>query len=81
MEADYYGINLTNKLGFDLCTVVDFWRELASKENSYNRVEDFLRTHPFSQSRAQCLASHILVNFGKDCGTPVQGETHETGQR
>ncbi|RYY82519.1 MAG: hypothetical protein EOO15_22910 [Chitinophagaceae bacterium] len=78
LEADYYGINLTNKLGFDLCTVVDFWRELANKENPYNRVEDFLRTHPFSQSRAQCLASHILVNFGKDCGTPVEGETHET---
>ncbi|RYY38233.1 MAG: hypothetical protein EOO08_15545 [Chitinophagaceae bacterium] len=72
LEADYYGINLTNKLGFDLCTVVDFWRELASKENPYNRVEDFLRTHPFSQARAQCLKDHIRVNFGRDCEEKVR---------
>ncbi|GAB4093632.1 M48 family metallopeptidase [Flaviaesturariibacter terrae] len=68
LEADYYGINLTNKLGFDLCTVVNFWREMAGKENEYSRVEDFLRTHPFSQARAQCLSDHIRQNFGKDCG-------------
>lgn len=68
LEADYYGINLTNKLGMDLCTVVNFWREMAGKENDYSRVEDFLRTHPFSKARAQCLADHIKQNFGKDCG-------------
>jgi predicted Zn-dependent protease len=76
LEADYYGINLTNKMGFDLCTVVQFWKEMANKENSYNKVEDFFRTHPFSQSRAQCLADHIKTNFGKDCGTIKASEIH-----
>lgn len=68
LEADYYGINLTNELGYDVCTAVSFWKEMASKENSYNKLEDFFRTHPFSDLRAQCLTDHIRTNFGKDCG-------------
>ena len=68
LEADYYGINLTNELGYDVCTAVAFWKEMASNENSYNKVEDFFRTHPFSDLRAQCLTAHIRTNFGKACG-------------
>ena len=69
LEADYYGINLTNELGYDVCTAVNFWKEMASKENQYSQLEDFFRTHPFSNLRAQCLSDHILLNFGKQCGT------------
>ena len=68
LEADYYGINLTNKLGYDVCTTVQFWKEMSSQENRYNKVEDFFRTHPFSNLRAECLTNHIKNNFGKDCG-------------
>lgn len=68
LEADYYGINLTNALGYDVCTAVAFWREMASKENTYNEVEDFFRSHPFSDLRSQCLTAHIRTNFGTECG-------------
>jgi predicted Zn-dependent protease len=68
LEADYYGINLTNELGYDVCTAVNFWKEMASSENDYSQLEDFFRTHPFSNLRAQCLTDHIRTNFGKDCG-------------
>ncbi len=68
LEADYYGINLTNDLGYDVCTAVAFWKEMASSENSYSQVEDFFRTHPFSSLRAECLMAHIRTNFGKACG-------------
>lgn len=68
LEADYYGINLTNALGYDVCTAVAFWREMASKENTYSEVEDFFRSHPFSNLRSQCLTAHIKTNFGKECG-------------
>lgn len=67
LEADYYGINLTNTLGYDVCIAVGFWKEMASKENEYSEMEDFFRTHPFSNLRAQCLRDHIKVNFGKSC--------------
>ncbi len=68
LEADYYGINLTNELGYDVCTAVTFWKEMASNENNYSDLEDFFRTHPFSNLRAQCLTDHIRINFDKDCG-------------
>jgi predicted Zn-dependent protease len=68
LEADYYGINLTNDLGYDVCTAVAFWKEMASNENSYSQMEDFFRTHPFSGLRAECLSSHIGTNFKKNCG-------------
>jgi len=67
LEADYYGLDLTNELGYDVCTAVNFWKEMASNENNYNQLEDFFRTHPFSKLRAQCLSDHILLNFGKKC--------------
>ena len=69
LEADYYGINLTNNLGYDVCTAVAFWKEMASNENRYSQVEDFFRTHPFSELRAECLTAHIRTNFDKACGT------------
>ncbi len=68
LEADYYGINLTNELDYDVCTAVAFWKEMASNENRYSQVEDFFRTHPFSNLRSECLTNHIRTNFGKECG-------------
>lgn len=67
LEADYYGIDLTNQLDKNLCATVAFWKEMAESENSYNRLEDFFRTHPFSGLRAQCLQDHIQQNFGANC--------------
>jgi predicted Zn-dependent protease len=69
LEADYYGIDLTNRLGYDVCTAVAFWKEMASSENSYSQVEDFFRSHPFSNLRSECLTNHLRNNFGKDCGS------------
>ncbi|RYZ51591.1 MAG: hypothetical protein EOP49_11310 [Sphingobacteriales bacterium] len=76
LEADYYGINLTNALGYDVCSAVAFWKEMGSKENQYSEVEDFFRTHPFSQLRAQCLNNHISTNFGKECGDLNRSNLH-----
>jgi len=76
LEADYYGINLTNELGYDVCTAVAFWKEMASQENPYSQVEDFFRTHPFSNLRSECLSSHIRNNFGKNCGVVSEADAH-----
>jgi predicted Zn-dependent protease len=69
LEADYYGIDLTNSLDQNLCATVTFWREMAESENQYSRLEDFFRTHPFSGLRAQCLQDHIQQNFAVGCST------------
>ena len=67
LEADYYGIDLTNNLNQDICSAVTFWKEMAKTENNYSKLEDFFRTHPFSSLRAQCLLDHIQQNFGTAC--------------
>ena len=68
LEADYYGINLSNTLNHDVCTAVNFWKEMARKENRYNEVEDFFPRAAVANFRAQCLMDHIATNFDKDCG-------------
>jgi predicted Zn-dependent protease len=67
LEADYYGIDLTNSLGKNLCAAVAFWKDMAKSENNYSRLEDFFRTHPFSGLRAQCLQDHLQRNFEVSC--------------
>lgn len=74
LEADYYGTDLSFRLDQDICSAVQFWKEMASKENPYNRTEDFFRTHPFSSLRAECLQNHIRNNFNRDCGSMKQSE-------
>ena len=69
LEADYYGIDLTYRLNQDVCSAVAFWKEMGKNENSYNKLEDFFRSHPFSNLRAQCLQTHIKKNFGYGCNT------------
>lgn len=70
LEADYYGTDLTYRLNQDVCSAVQFWKEMAREENQYSKLEDFFRTHPFSGLRAQCLKDHIRQNFGQSCGAP-----------
>lgn len=67
LEADYFGTDLAYRLDQDVCAAVSFWQEMAKKENAYNQLEDFFRTHPFSSLRASCLQSHIRNNFNRDC--------------
>lgn len=66
MEADYFGLDLTWKLGYDVCAIKTFWDDLAKgeeKEDWYN----FFRTHPYSDVRSKCLTEHIRKNFEVSC--------------
>ncbi len=66
LEADYYGLDLTWKAGYDICAIKPFWDELAKgeqKEAGY----DFFRTHPYSDIRSKCLGNHISSNFKLNC--------------
>ena len=66
LEADYFGLDLTWMLGYDVCAIRSFWDEMAKGEER-DDVLDFLRTHPFSDTRSQCLVSHIRKNFKVGC--------------
>jgi beta-barrel assembly-enhancing protease len=66
LEADYYGLDLTWKLGMDVCSINSFWEDLAKTENP-NKLEDFFRSHPYSDVRSSCLRNHVQKNFDKVC--------------
>ena len=74
LEADYYGIDLAYKLDKNICATVQFWNEMSKTEDSYNKLEDLFRTHPFSKLRAKCLENHIETNFHKNCNEPASSK-------
>ncbi|MEO5991231.1 MAG: M48 family metallopeptidase, partial [Ferruginibacter sp.] len=53
LEADYFGLDLTWQLGYDVCAVSSFWDEMAKEEEQGNLL-DFMRTHPYSSVRSTC---------------------------
>jgi len=66
LEADYFGLDLAWKLGYDICAIRSFWDDMAKGEER-NTINDFLNTHPYSDTRSKCLVSHIKKNFEVDC--------------
>lgn len=66
LEADYYGLDLTWKLGYDICAIRSFWDEMARVEE-HDKDFDFMRTHPYSDTRSNCLVKHIEKNFKINC--------------
>jgi predicted Zn-dependent protease len=66
LEADYYGLDLSWKLGYDICAIRSFWDEMAKGEE-HEGAFDFFRTHPYSDIRSACLVDHIRKNFQVNC--------------
>ncbi len=66
LEADYYGIDLTWKIGYNICAIEAFWKDMSTGEE-HSDFEDFFRTHPYSDQRSKCLKAHREKNFGVKC--------------
>lgn len=66
LEADYFGLDLSWKLGLDVCAIRSFWDDMAKKEER-NGFDNFFRTHPYSDTRSSCLVNHIQKNFKVTC--------------
>lgn len=66
LEADYFGLDLTWQLGYEVCAIQSFWDEMAKDEQRSSSL-DFLRTHPYSDIRSSCIANHLQTNFDVGC--------------
>lgn len=66
LEADYYGLDLVWKLGYDPCAIKAFWDDMSTDED-HTLYQDFFRTHPYSDVRSNCLSNHIKTNFKQNC--------------
>jgi len=65
IEADYYGAILCYKSGFDPRKGIDFWKRMSKKENE-TIIGSYMRTHPYSSSRAECLKQFLKKNLRFD---------------
>ncbi len=65
VEADIYGIDLCYAAGYDPRQAVNFWERLSRREyGEDNALMRFLRSHPFSKERANCLRKYIRKTYG-----------------
>jgi len=53
-EADYIGLMLMAKAGYDPDTAIVFWKDF-SKESDYGSIKEFFTTHPMGKKRIQEL--------------------------
>ena len=66
-EADLFGMDLMYPTNYKNCSAVDFWNRTSVDDNDYNQVDNFLRSHPYSNKRAECLKNHLFINYNLNC--------------
>ena len=68
-HCDLTGIDLVIAAGYNGCANSKLWRRMKeeSSEGDYNVLENLLRSHPYSEKRANCSNNHILNNYGFNC--------------
>jgi predicted Zn-dependent protease len=66
-EADLYGIDLALAAGYDACRGIDFWDRMQQREGEVNELDNFFRSHPYSDRRANCYRSHLSALHRLTC--------------
>jgi predicted Zn-dependent protease len=59
MDADYMGLYLAQRAGFDVSRAADFWRRMAA-EYPETIESSMTRTHPSSPERSAALTTAVL---------------------
>ena len=66
-ESDIYGIDLAISSGYNACRGVDFWERMKDLEPEANEIDNFLRSHPYSEKRMKCYQTHLKAEHKLDC--------------
>lgn len=70
-EADYIGMILMAKAGYDPGATIDFWKKFSAEDSS-NSLTVFLSTHPMSSDRIAQMEKHLPEAMGYYRGAKVQ---------
>lgn len=62
IQVDAYGADLAQAAGYDSRKGLELWKRMGENENK-NPFESFMRTHPYSTDRYDCLKKHIENNY------------------
>jgi len=76
-EADYIGMILMAKAGYDPCGTITFWQKFKTISNESSLAE-FFSTHPMSEKRLEEMQNHLPEARGYYQKAPVK---HGTGAR
>jgi len=68
-HCDMTGIDLAIAAGYNGCVNIKLWQRMQKTfdEGKYDVKENLLRSHPYSEKRANCSNNHIRTNYDFDC--------------
>jgi len=58
-EADYMGLVLMSKAGYDPNEAISFWKRMSSNSAQQDSITKFLSTHPADDKRIKDLQGHL----------------------
>ncbi|MET0634473.1 MAG: FHA domain-containing protein [Chitinophagaceae bacterium] len=67
VHCDLVGTDLLIASGFDPCLELELWKRMAANEGEYDQVKNFLRSHPHSGIRVNCIQHHLSTNYNIEC--------------
>jgi Zn-dependent protease with chaperone function len=65
--CDLKGIDIIMAAGFNPCNVIELWKRMGQKEETYDPYSNFLRSHPYAAIRVTCIQNHLQTNYHIDC--------------
>tara|TARA_B100000214_G_C23935950_1_gene613176 strand:- start:390 stop:1529 length:1140 start_codon:yes stop_codon:yes gene_type:complete len=67
IEADLFGMDLVYPTRYKNCSAFDFWNRNKDVNDNIYSADDFFRSHPFSNNRAECISNHLITNYNINC--------------
>ena len=67
VEADFFGMDLVYPTTYTNCSSVLLWNRMAELEEDYHPIRNLFRSHPYSESRSDCLINHMSTNYSMNC--------------
>jgi len=66
-HCDFKGADLCIKTNYESCDIVELWERMSQNEGESDALTEFLRSHPLSSQRRDCLKNHIRNNYQINC--------------
>ena len=66
-EADLFGMDIMYPTNYKNCDAIQLWSRMSENESDFNLAENFFRSHPYSQNRANCVENHLESNYNQKC--------------
>ncbi len=66
-EADLFGMDIVYPTSFRNCDAIKLWKRMSENESKFDLLNNFFRSHPYSENRSKCIRNHLISNYNKNC--------------